>query len=149
MDGHLKIPPCVLQDIGPLGPLPCSHSTSSLDHYQQGIGYRWPCAILGWLVVYESVLDGALGADGGWLPLPTRLQRYCDPTSLVCSTFTHSLPSCSFCSPSLIHAYWECRVSWGGWQPLLGRVPGDDNEQIIPIKHVYIINTFLVAVARL
>ena len=35
--------PCVLQDIGPLGPLPCSHSTSSLDHSKQGIGYccRW------------------------------------------------------------------------------------------------------------
>ena len=24
-----------------------------------------------------------LGVDGGWLPLPTRPQRYCDPTSLV------------------------------------------------------------------
>ena len=39
-DGRLKIPPCVLQDIGPLGPLPCSHFISSLDHFQQGIGYR-------------------------------------------------------------------------------------------------------------
>ena len=39
-DGRLEIHPCVLQDIGPLGPLPCSHSTSSLDHSQQGIGYR-------------------------------------------------------------------------------------------------------------
>ena len=38
--GRMEIPPCVLQDIGPLGPLPCSHSTSSLDHSQQGIGYR-------------------------------------------------------------------------------------------------------------
>merc|ERR1711911_219533 len=27
MDGHLEISPCVLQDIGLLGPLPCSHST--------------------------------------------------------------------------------------------------------------------------
>ena len=36
----------------PLGPLPCSHSTSSLDHSQQDIGYRWPCAILGWLVLH-------------------------------------------------------------------------------------------------
>ena len=27
----MEIPPCVLQDIGPLGPLPCSHSTFSLD----------------------------------------------------------------------------------------------------------------------
>ena len=49
-DGRLEIHPCVLQDIGPLRPLPCSHSTASLDHFQQGIRYRWPCAILGWLV---------------------------------------------------------------------------------------------------
>ena len=46
----MEIHPCVLQDIGPLGPLPCSHSTSSANHSKQGIGYRWPCAILGWLV---------------------------------------------------------------------------------------------------
>ena len=36
-----------------------------------------------------SVLDvfvyvwGAWGMDGGWMPLPTRPQRYCDPASLV------------------------------------------------------------------
>ena len=48
--GRKEIHPCVLQDIGPLGLLPCSHSTSSADHSKQGIGYRWPCAILGWLV---------------------------------------------------------------------------------------------------
>ena len=39
------------------------------------------------LFVYVSVLGGglggALGVDGGWLPLPTRPQRYCDPASLV------------------------------------------------------------------
>ena len=28
-------------------------------------------------------LGGAFGVNGGWLPLPTRLQRYCDPASLV------------------------------------------------------------------
>ena len=39
-DGRKEIHPCVLQDIGPLGPLPCSHSTSSADHSEQGIGYR-------------------------------------------------------------------------------------------------------------
>ena len=50
--GRLEIYPCVPQDIGPLGPLPCSHSTSSADHSKQGIRYRWPCAILGWLVYY-------------------------------------------------------------------------------------------------
>ena len=41
----------VLQHIGSLGPLPCSHSTSWLDHSQQGIRYRWPCEIHGWLVL--------------------------------------------------------------------------------------------------
>ena len=46
---RLKIYSCVLQDIGPLGPLPCSHSTTSLDHSKQGTP-SWPCAILGWLV---------------------------------------------------------------------------------------------------
>ena len=50
ISGRKEIHPCVLQDIGPLGPLPCSHLTSSADHSKQGIGYRWPCAILGWLV---------------------------------------------------------------------------------------------------
>ena len=50
LSGRMEIHPCVLQDIGPLGPLPCSHSTSSANHSKQGIGYRWPCAILGWLV---------------------------------------------------------------------------------------------------
>ena len=33
--------------------------------------------------VLKEALGGALGADGGWLPLPTRPQRYCDPASLV------------------------------------------------------------------
>ena len=33
--------------------------------------------------VLEGGLGGALGVDGGWLPLPTRPQRYCDPASLV------------------------------------------------------------------
>ena len=30
------------------------------------------------------IAGGAWGVDGGWTPLPTRPQRYCDPTSLVC-----------------------------------------------------------------
>ena len=33
--------------------------------------------------VLERGLDGVLGVDGCWLPLPTRWQRYCDPASLV------------------------------------------------------------------
>ena len=40
LSGCLEIHPCVLQDIGPLGPLPCSHSNSSANHSKQGIGYR-------------------------------------------------------------------------------------------------------------
>ena len=32
------------------------------------------------LVVYVC---GRWGVDGGWTPLPTRSQRYCDPTSLA------------------------------------------------------------------
>ena len=32
-DRRLKIPPCVLQDIGPLGPLPCSHLSTALNPY--------------------------------------------------------------------------------------------------------------------
>ena len=39
------------------------------------------------LFVYVFVLDGglegALGVVGGWMSLPTRPQRYCDPASLV------------------------------------------------------------------
>ena len=45
--GCLEIHPCVLQDIGPLGPLPCSHSITSLDHSKQCIWYRRLCAVLG------------------------------------------------------------------------------------------------------
>ena len=26
---------------------------------------------------------GSWGVDGGWMPLPTRPQQYCDPASLV------------------------------------------------------------------
>ena len=29
------------------------------------------------------MLEVGWGVDGGWMPLPTRPQRYCDPVSLV------------------------------------------------------------------
>ena len=35
------------------------------------------------MAVLEGGLAGALGVDGGWLPVPTRPQRYCDLVSLV------------------------------------------------------------------
>ena len=50
-----KFTPCVLQDISLLGPLPCTHSTSAVNHSKQSIGYRWPCEILGWLVSYRLI----------------------------------------------------------------------------------------------
>ena len=33
--------------------------------------------------MYVCVWEGGLGVDGGWLPLPTRPQLYCDLASLV------------------------------------------------------------------
>ena len=54
LSGLLEIHPCVLQDISPLGLLPCPHSTPSADHFKQGIGYCWPCAILGGLGANED-----------------------------------------------------------------------------------------------
>ena len=38
--GCMETHPCVLQDIGPLRSLPCSHLTSSPKHSKQGNGYR-------------------------------------------------------------------------------------------------------------
>ena len=35
------------------------------------------------LYVYVCVWEAAFGVDGGWTPLPTRAQRYCNPASLV------------------------------------------------------------------
>ena len=35
------------------------------------------------LFVCECVGGCGWGEAGGWMPLPTRLQRYCDPASLV------------------------------------------------------------------
>ena len=37
-DGHMEIHPCVLQDIGPLGPLPCFSFTFTANHDKQGKG---------------------------------------------------------------------------------------------------------------
>ena len=38
MDGHMEIHPCVLQDIGLLGLLPCSQPTVTANHTEQGDG---------------------------------------------------------------------------------------------------------------
>ena len=44
-----------------------------------------PAWMLGW----------ELGVDGGWMPLPTRPQQYCDPASLVCFLLNDSY--CDIC----------------------------------------------------
>ncbi|MEE3022025.1 MAG: hypothetical protein VX367_05200, partial [SAR324 cluster bacterium] len=41
LSGHMEIYPRVLQNSGPLGPLPCSHSTSSANHSKQGMCNPW------------------------------------------------------------------------------------------------------------
>ena len=43
--------------------------------------------------VFERLFGGVLGVYQGWLPLPTRPQRYCDPASLV--TFDLILLDCA------------------------------------------------------
>ena len=53
--GRLEIHPCVLQEIRPMGVLPCSHSTTLLDHSKLGIGYRWPCVIIRQLVILTQI----------------------------------------------------------------------------------------------
>ena len=49
----------------------------------------------------EGGLGGALGVDGGWLPPPTRPQRYCDPASLFSSDWNEGdgAPPRAFLSP--------------------------------------------------
>ena len=43
-----------------------------------------------WMILWVYMLvGGALGVDGGWMPLPTRPQRYCDPRHLL-KTWPHS-----------------------------------------------------------
>ena len=75
LSGCMEIHPCVLQDISSLGPLPCSHSTSSANHSKQGIGYRWPCAILGWLVIL-MIDRPVLISVFAWIGKPTN-ERFC------------------------------------------------------------------------
>ena len=121
LSGRLKIHPCVLQDIGPLGPLPCSHSNFLTNHSKQGIGYRWPSAILGWLVTNVCVWSGVWDVDGGWMPLPTRAQRYCDPASLVLNAIVW--PWRVFALPSTFDAIFdfslngifEWNIYWQSW----------------------------------
>ena len=43
-----------------------------------------------YVFVFERVLGEVVGVDGGWLPLPTRPQQYCDPTSLVSNDRTNA-----------------------------------------------------------
>ena len=60
LSGRMEIHPCVLQDIGFLGPLPCSHSTFSAIQ----AGHRVPLTMCDpWMTcffyIYEPQLMGA------------------------------------------------------------------------------------------
>ena len=46
MDGHLEIPPCVPQDIGPLGPLP---KNSVLEDSSENLAETWETTFEAWL----------------------------------------------------------------------------------------------------
>ena len=63
-------------------PLVCLSVSTS-----QKVGKRAFQKLFVYVSVLEGGLGGALGVDGGWLPLPTRPQRYCDPASLVLPSF--------------------------------------------------------------
>ena len=64
-------PPVFYRTSSPSGPLP----------------KKWENQRFKSFFVYVSVLEGGLGGilgeDGAWLPLPTRMQRYCDPASIL------------------------------------------------------------------
>ena len=48
------------------------------------------------LNVFFLYVWGAWVMDGGWMPLPTRPQRYCDPASLVYFLTKTKVSSISF-----------------------------------------------------
>ena len=99
LSGRMEIHPCVLQDIGPLGPLPCSYSTSSVNHSKQGIGYRWPCAILGWLVSISFSLPS--------LSLPQTFRMWHLPLIIYTDSLNHLHTSRT--AISLMGGYGCCR----------------------------------------
>ena len=142
--GHKEIHSCVLQDIGPLGPLPCSHSTSSADHSKQGIRYRWPCAILWWLVKY------ALECIVSWLrrfkiwphltlqvaALVIMLKKWRPYRQLLSNAVTSSptCPNCLICRSNL-----HCRL--GSPPPLLpvrkAQMSNTGRWRISPSRHYH------------
>ena len=50
----------------------------------------------------RCVGGGAWGVDGGWMPLPTLPQRYCDPASLVPLSAFFFLVSLTCCSLTVL-----------------------------------------------
>ena len=55
MDGRLEIPPCVLQDIGPLGPLPKKQSPMSFKYFNGTGSFGYDKEIV--LMVLSCVLS--------------------------------------------------------------------------------------------
>ena len=94
----MEIQPCVPQDIGPLGPLPCSHSTSSAITTSRASGTADQVRSLDDLLsvsVLEWGLGVALGVDivtalGVDIVTPRHLFQVTHPFSRCC------FPSLSF-----------------------------------------------------
>ena len=65
--------------------------------HRRHCGHRHRCRFYSWTgdsirrfvrpsvgpLVFEAFLRWGWGVDGGWMPLPTRLQKYCNPVLLV------------------------------------------------------------------
>ena len=66
-------------------PLVCWSVNLLVDQYKSKSGKM---SVFLLFFVYVCVHVGYWGVDGGWTPLPTRPQRYCDPASLVPSALT-------------------------------------------------------------
>ena len=72
----------VLQDIGSLGLLPCSHPITLKLQQSRGLGTTDHIISLDDLLCM-SVEGVTWGVDGGRTPLPTHLLQYCNPALLV------------------------------------------------------------------
>ena len=64
LSGCMEIYPCVLQDIGPLGPLPCSHSTSLAITPSRASGSPLKNGVAGSAATRKGMCRKVLGEEG-------------------------------------------------------------------------------------
>ena len=81
----LSVGPWVRRSVGPSVRRSVGHApvvtleSKTRKNAAVGIVYVWVC----WREAGTGVGEWGWGEAGGWMPLPTRPQRYCDPASLV------------------------------------------------------------------